>query len=199
MKSAARELSAVGFTVKSGWAAAVVLTLAGRTPRVVASRRVELSDPKVPDSRQPYHDGFGTARKEGVSLTRLLASVQSFGRRSVNEALDDLTTDGTRLAGAALVAGSLTDPETISNEHIRIHAREGQLFRKVIEDAVSTRGLPCEICRERDLWKRAGETIGIGDAALRTKIAAIDRTDGPWRVEQKAATAAAWLLLALRQ
>ena len=49
------------------------------------------------------------------------------------------------------------------------------------------------------LWKRAGETIGIGDAALRTKIAAIDRTDGPWRVEQKAATAAAWLLLALRQ
>ena len=194
-----KELSAAGFTVKSGWAAVVLLTLAGRTPRVMASRRVELSDPKLPDSRQPYHDGFGTARKEGAVLTRLLTAVQSFGRRSVNEALDDFESTGTTLAGAALVAGSLTDPETISNEHIRIHAREGQLFRRVIEDTVSSRGLAYEVCRERDLWKLASETIRIGEAALRSKIAAIDRTsDGPWRIEQKAATVAAWLLLAKR-
>lgn len=196
MKTSSQALSAVGFTVKSGWAAAVLLTIVGRTPRVVASRRIELSDPKVPDSRQPYHDGFGTARKEGAALSRLLDSVQSFGRRSVISALADLESDGTRLAGAALVAGSLTDPETIANEHIRIHAREGQLFRRVIEEALADRGMRCEIRRERDLWQVAATTLGMGEADLRSKITAIDRvTDGPWRVEQKTAAVAAWVLL----
>jgi hypothetical protein len=197
VKTSSQAIGAVGFTVKSGWAAAVLLTVVGRTPRVLASRRVELSDPNVPDSRQPYHDGFGTARKEGAALSRLLESVQTFGRRSVTRALDDLESSGTRLAGAAVVAGSLTDPETISNEHIRIHAREGQLFRRVIEDALAGRGVRCEIRRERDLWKLAADTLGMGEADLRSKISAIDRAlDGPWRVEQKTAAVAAWLLLA---
>ena len=101
MKTSSQALSAVGFTVKSGWAAVVLLTIAGRTPRVVASRRIELSDPKVPDSRQPYHDGFGTARKEGAALSRLLDSVQSFGRRSVISALADLDWEGGALDEAA--------------------------------------------------------------------------------------------------
>jgi hypothetical protein len=197
VKTSSQALGAVGFTVKSGWAAVVLLTVVGRTPRVLASRRVELSDPKVPESRQPYHDGFGTARKEGAALSRLLESVQTFGGRSVTRALDDLESSGTRLAGAAVVAGSLTDPETIANEHIRIHAREGQLFRRVIEDALAGRGVRCEIRRERDLWKLAADTLGIGEVDLRSKISAIDRApDGPWRVEQKTAAVAAWLLLA---
>src|SRR5438093_13631380 len=47
--------TAVGFRVKSGWAAAVVLSGPSSSPSVLHSRGIELSDPAVPDSRQPYH------------------------------------------------------------------------------------------------------------------------------------------------
>ena len=200
MTTAPQSLCALGLTVKSGWAAAVLLTVVDRTPRVLAIRRVELSDPAVPESRQPYHDGFGTARKEGAALEKLLDSIQSFARQSLGQALADLGSQGTQLTGAALVVGSLTDPETIANEHMRIHGREGQLFRRVIENALTDRGVSFEIRRERDLWKLAAQTLAMSEASLRAKIGAIDRVPAsPWRVEQKAAAVAAWLLLAGRK
>ena len=78
---------AVGFTVKSGWAAAVLIAGTAAAPRVVDSRRVEISDPDVPDSTQPYHAGFGTARDAGDELKRLVSSVKSYGRKSVTALL----------------------------------------------------------------------------------------------------------------
>jgi hypothetical protein len=60
--------SASGFTVKSGWASAVLVTETDGSPRVADSRRVELSDPGIPESRQPYHAGFGKARDGGPEL-----------------------------------------------------------------------------------------------------------------------------------
>ncbi len=68
MKARAREAVAVGFTIKSGWAAAVLLGGSSAAPRVLDCRRVEISDPDVADSTQPYHAGFGTARDAGDEL-----------------------------------------------------------------------------------------------------------------------------------
>src|SRR5262245_36029621 len=75
--------SAVGFVVKCGWAATVLLIGSRASPRLADSRRIDLSDPAIPESRQPYHEGFGTARGHGGELTRLVSSVRRFGRRSV--------------------------------------------------------------------------------------------------------------------
>ena len=74
------EPGAIGITVKSGWASAVLLVGAASSMRVADSRRVELSDPAIPESQQPYHAGFGTAREAGQDLTRLVAAVKGFGR-----------------------------------------------------------------------------------------------------------------------
>jgi len=57
---AKRERAAAGFTVKSGWACAVLIGGTPAGPRLVDSRRVEISDPGIPDAKQPYHAGFGT-------------------------------------------------------------------------------------------------------------------------------------------
>lgn len=73
--------------MKSGWASAVLLIGAATAPRVVDSRRVDLSDPGIPESGQPYHAGFGTARDTGPELSRLIATVKRFGRQSVNDAI----------------------------------------------------------------------------------------------------------------
>ena len=189
--------AAVGFAVKSGWAAAVALAGSPTSPTVADSRRVDLCDPTLPESRQPYHAGFSTARESGPELDRLLESVQRFGMKSVGNLLEQRAADGLRLVGVGLVAGSLVDPDTIGNSHIRIHAMEGRLFRSVIERAAAENNLSCATWRERDLDIAATEVIGRGGQSVRTAVASFkDSVKGPWRAEQKAATIAAWLVLA---
>ena len=189
--------AAVGLTVKSGWAAAVLLTGSPSSPRVADSRRIELSDPAIPESRQPYHHGFGTARASGAELSRLVDSVRRFGRKSVTGLFREYSSSGHRLTGVGVVVGSLIDPDSIANEHIRIHAREGQLFRRIIEQAALHSALPCDLCRERDLYQRAVGALRLRDDRLRKAVTELGRpVGGSWRAEQKAAAIAAWIVLA---
>jgi hypothetical protein len=62
--------AALGFTVKSGWAAVVLLGGPAGSPRVLEAGTVDLADPADPDARQPYHAGFGTARAALAALSR---------------------------------------------------------------------------------------------------------------------------------
>lgn len=185
--------------MKSGWASTVLLVGSTTSPRVVDSRRVELSDPAIPESRQPYHAGFGTARDIGPELSRLIAAVKRFGRQSVIGVIRHYRTGGHSVRGAGVVVGSLIDPERIGNDHIRIHALEGQLFRGVVRDAAARSRLSCSIWRDRDLQALAVGILRQPERALRDTLAALGRdVGGPWRAEQKAAALAAWLVLAGR-
>ncbi len=187
----------MGFTVKSGWASAVVVAGPASAPRVVDSRRVDLSDPAIPESRQPYHGGFGTARSDGPELSRLIASVEKFGRQSVTDFVARCEAAGLRCPVAGIVVGSLIDPKGIGNDHIRVHALEGQLFRSVVHDGAVRSGIACSIWRERDLYAAAEGTLNLPEESLRKTLAALGRTvSGSWRAEQKAAALAAWLVLA---
>ena len=188
--------AAVGFTVKSGWAAAVLLVGSAGTPRVADSRRVDISDPAIPDSIQPYHAGFGTARDAGDEQKRLVSSVKSYGRKSIGAVIQQYQKDCGTLSGAGVIVGSLIDPITIGNDHIRIHAMEGKLFREVLIDAAEHHGLKCVIHRERDLYAAAAKALRTSEATLRKKLAEMGKAvEGGWRAEQKAAALGAWMLL----
>lgn len=191
------DVSAVGFTVKSGWACEVLLAGPVQSPRLVDSRRVELCDPANPKARQPYHASFGTARKAGAELSALIASVKQFGRRSVTTVIRARRKEGHALTGIGIVVGSLIDPAAIANDHIRIHALEGQLFRGIVQGAADRQKLPSSIWRERDLYSVASTTLKRPEPELRQALASLakDRS-GPWRAEHKAAALAAWIVLA---
>jgi len=194
-----RDRAAMGFTVRSGWAAVVLLGGQPTSPRVLDARTLDLSDPTVLEARQPYHDGFGTARKKGPELSRLVASVQRFGRQAVSGLIRQYRAEGHELVGVGVAVGSLTDPDRIANPHIRIHALEGKLFRHVVEDAVHRAGLTSSTWRERDLYGIAVELLNRAEPQLRLALSAVDRPrPRPWRAEQKAAALAAWLVLANR-
>jgi hypothetical protein len=185
--------------VKSGWACVVLLAGSGAAARVIDSRRIELSDPAMPESRQPYHAGFGTARPGGAGRARLVAGVRRFGGRAVTDVIRHYRSLNYRVSAAAVVVGSLIEPERIANDHIRIHAMEGQLFREVVRNAAERMRLSCWICRERDLMAQAAAALTRSEAVLRRSVAALgDEVDGPWRAEHKAATLAAWVVLARR-
>jgi len=190
-----KQRAAIGFTVKSGWACTVLLTGTSADPHVADSRRVEISDPDIPDAKQPYHAGFGTARDAGDELKRLVASVKSYGKKSIGALLREYA-DGRSLRGAGVVVGSLIDPETIGNDHIRIHAMEGRLFRTVVIDAADQQGLACTVHRERDLYADAARALKKPDAAIRKILTEMGKgADGGWRAEHKAAALSAWMLL----
>jgi hypothetical protein len=188
--------AAVGFTVKSGWASVVLLEAPDGKPLVGDSRRLELCEPSIPEARQPYHAGFGTARSDGEALHQLVASVERFGTRAVIELLTDYQAQR-QVVGVGIVAGSLIDPATIANAHIRIHALEGRLFRQVIEAGALDREVETRTWRERDLYGDAVRLLNRSEASIRTSVTTLGRAiTGGWRSEHKAAALAAWLVLA---
>jgi hypothetical protein len=189
--------AAVGVTVKSGWASVVLLGGSAAAPLVLDSRRIDLSDPALPESRQPYHAGFATARPDGPELTRLLMSVKRFGGRAMAGIAREYRSAGYRLAGMGIVVGSLIDPTRIGNDHIRIHALEGRFFRGVVESAAVRSKLAHFTWRERDLRISASEGLERPEARLKFTLTELGKgIDGPWRAEEKSAALAAWLTLA---
>jgi len=183
----------LGLRVKSGWAAAVLITKAAKTPTVIDSRVIELADPGVADSRQPYHAGFGTAQTDTAKVTRLVHGIERFSRRTIAALLDEYR-ELHRLRRAAVVVASLTDPATIANQHMRAHASEGRLFRTVLVDGLEHCGVTVRVVLEREVYELLGKALRRSPSQAKTRVAALGEGVGRWRAEQKVAAAAAWLI-----
>jgi hypothetical protein len=54
-----RAEAAVGFRIKSGWAAVVSLTGSVDSPQLCDNRLIDLYDSRFPETRQPYHAAMG--------------------------------------------------------------------------------------------------------------------------------------------
>ena len=188
---------ALGFRVKSGWAMVVLLS-ASSPPRVIDRRRVDLSDPAVPDSAQPFHAGLDLPKAAGAkAVARLVRCVERSSERAIAELIKHYRDDGHRIVGAGIVVGSTVDPQTIPNDHIRAHAEEGRLFRVVIENALKLSRLKSSVTREKDLIGEGREILGIAEPRLRTELTKMGKAvQGSWRAEEKAATLAALMTLA---
>jgi hypothetical protein len=154
---------AVGIRVKSGWASAILVGLDRGRPQYVHRGRLLLADPKVPKSAQPYHRGFSRLQKDPATIAHLTAVVHKVASRSLAAFLGECKRQGHSPQVLALVVGSTIDPATVSNEHIRAHAYEGQLFRSALERAAGRLGLRPTIMRERDVPQRVtiGHRMGI--------------------------------------
>jgi hypothetical protein len=190
--------AALGFRVKSGWAMAVLLAGPSSSPKVIDRRRIELADPAVPDSVQPFHAGLDLSKALATrTVGRLVKAVEQFAARSVKDLLEVYRSDGYRVTAAGLVVGSTVDPETIKNDHIRAHAEEGRLFRIVIEGALKAVRLDVAITPEKELFSSGANALGVPETRLRIELTLLGKTiSGSWRAEEKAATLAAWIALA---
>jgi hypothetical protein len=187
---------ALGFRVKSGYAIAVALRGPASAPGVVARRVVELSDPAIGETRQPYHDGFYKQKDDGRETARLLKIVRRCAKRSVDALLKDACFARLRCRRAGLVVGSVIDPKQVGNLHIRAHASEGQLFRTVLLDALRPHGISCDVIVEKTLAEKAVKELCRTDAEITHTLASLGKTlGGTWRAEEKTACTAAWLAL----
>ena len=193
----------LGFRVKSGWAAAVLLAGPVESPQLLDRRVVQLCDPTVPQSKQPYHAKMGTLQTDDAKVERLRKVIVKAAQESVSQLIKDsgsLRDFGSlsvqQIRRANLVVGSDIDPARIANPHIRAHALEGRLFRTVLEDALRSCDLNCSVIVERNAYKQAGEVLNKSEKQLKQALTQLGRAmNGPWRADDKLACLAAWLAL----
>jgi hypothetical protein len=157
---------------------------------------VDLCDPRLPETRQPYHAAMGKLQTDMTEINRSVRVVQSVVQQSIVTLFACYQGKGYAITRAALVVGSQIDPASIANPHIRAHALEGQLFRSVLEETLQAHRVRSEVFVERDAYAHAATRLKESNENVRRVIENFGRaTQGPWRAEQKLAALAAWLAL----
>jgi len=191
--------AALGFRVKSGWAAVVLLTNTADSPQLSDVSRIELSDPRRPETRQPYHAAMGKLETDSTKVNQRKNIVRRVSQQSFTKLLKGYEQKGFRIKRAALMVGSQIDPAAIANPHIQAHALEGRLFRSVLEQSLEDHGILTELLLERDAYHRVGARLKQSTDDLKRAIQCFGQSvpakGGPWRAEQKLAVLAAWFVL----
>ena len=189
---------AIGMRVKTGRATAVLLAGTRGAPLVLERRALELYDPKVPHSDQPYHVALEMdAAKAGPIIERATEAVRAVALRELTALRRAVEGSGHELRALGLVVGSLGDPAKLGNPHVRAHALEGRLFWEVLDRAAHELGTPCTVVAEKELYAHAAAALGKKPDTLRAALGLLGKSVGrPWGAEEKCAALVAWSALA---
>lgn len=171
----------LGIRPKTGSATVVLLGGTRDQPHLLDSRVIVLCDPDDEHSRQPYHATFGTEQTDRAVIARLVKGVKRIARKAITTLLREYAKHGHAPRHAVVVASSLTDPASIPNQHMRAHASEGALYRRVVIAGLERAGLRVTVVLERDVLRLAATSA----------VAALGAAVPRWRAEAKRAAAGA--------
>jgi len=193
--------AAVGFRAHSGWAALVMLAGPLRSPTVVVRTRIELIDPAIPGSKQPYHAARELDREAAAKhVQRCADTAKHLAEQSIRALLREWKARDHEVAGAGLVLGSgrpLPDFEAILASHPLLHTAEGELFRQALAHASERCGLTVTGVKERELFARAEAALRIPAGQLQNRLQEMGKIIGsPWRQDEKYSALGAWMALA---
>lgn len=183
-------MKAVGLRIKSGFAIAVIVSKSGGGCTIESVRTVALSTTELPQTRFPYHPTLELPERQGTALSD--KAVKEVRRTAATE-MHKLLQENAGIKRAAMVVGSVIDPDLLGNPHVRVHALEGKLFRDVVAEALADQGIACGVLVERDAYAKVAADASTQEQRLRTEIASFGHGKfKPWRSEEKLATLAAW-------
>ena len=182
-------MKAIGLKIKSGIAIAAIVQQSADGCVIEAVRKIALASEDLPQSRFPYHPTIELPERQGAALSdKAVKEVRRVAAQEMRKVLEEF--DG--IEHAAMVVGSVIDPDSLGNPHVRVHALEGKLFRDVVAEALHKRGIECGVLVERDAYAKAAPALASTEPNLRAEIAALGHGRiKPWRAEEKLATLAA--------
>jgi len=170
----------LGFRAKTGRAIAVALSSDGRRPVFVGRWEISLCDPRIPATGQPYHEVMHLPWAEAeVQVAQYTREIETIAVAALKQLRAELVSKDLQLSAIGIVGSADRALNKIGNPHIRAHAAEGILFRRVLEHAARTHELRYRSFSEKQL--ALDENPEIGRAAGK-----------PWRTDERAAAAAAW-------
>jgi hypothetical protein len=187
---------AIGLRAKTGRAIAVVLGGSPDAPAVLAKTEIKLIDPKIPETAQPYHVVMELPWEESQRAVQKFArAIERVARKAVADLVKQNRSSGT-ICGVGIVGAPDRDLSRIGNFHIRAHAAEGVLFRKVLNLAAESNGLKWRIFPDKEFEPSVAAELGSKAARVRKQISELGRiVPAPWRTDEKQAATAAWLVL----
>jgi hypothetical protein len=186
----------LGFRVHTGWAVVVAVGGSPGSPRVVGKTRIDVAS--------SFDEGAVFHVAQALPIEGASALVRAAEVRFTERARAALATFAERLS-ARIVAAGMAAPaakplpplDAIVKSHARVHAAEGELYRRVFGEAAASLGARPARVPPEDLAPRAAAALGIAPAALAARLAEMGRESGkPWAADQKQAALAAWLALA---
>jgi hypothetical protein len=187
-------MKAIGLRIKSGFAIAAIVNGCADAFVIEAVRKVLLSSEALPQSRFPYHPTIELPQRQGAALSeKAVKEVRRTAAQEMRKVIEEFA--GIKRAG--MVVGSVIDPDSLGNPHVRVHALEGKLFREVVAEALAQQGIDCGVLVERDAYAKAAAAADSSEPKLRTQVAALGQGRiKPWRAEEKLATLAAlWCMV----
>jgi len=163
-------MTAAGFRAKTG--RAIVVVLRGEDD-FVCRREVSLVDPAIAATAQPHHVVMELPWDEALAAAeRTEAAIRNVAAKVIASLVKEHGIDCVGVAGSPD-----RDLTKLGNRHMRAHAAEGILFRRVIEDAARAAGLRCVSLSDRE---KPPQLDSLGKQAGR-----------PWRADERIAANAA--------
>ena len=190
-------LISIGLRAKTGRAIAVVLGGSSRTRVVLLKTEIKLVDPKVPGTAQPYHEVMDLPWEQSQRAVRkYAAAIERTAKKALKKLIEEQQSNGRKIAGVGIVGAPDRELGRIGNPHIRAHAAEGVLFRRVLDLAAQSNGLKWQVFSDRNFDEAMAGKLGAKYARVKRTLSELSRSvPSPWRSDEKQAAMAAWLVL----
>jgi len=187
----------IGFRAKTGRAIGVVLCDDGETPRFVWRGEVSLVDPAMPATAQPYHEVMELPWDDAtIAVQKFAVAIQAIAKSKLQGIVTEMRSRRIQVRAVGVVGSSPRRLEAIGNYHIRAHAAEGILFRRVLEEAAAANALFCCAFSDREINAGTLAAIRGGESHVKETLNTMRRVAGtPWRADERLAATAAWLAL----
>jgi hypothetical protein len=140
--------AAIGFRSKTGRAIAAVI--AGT--ELIWSGEVSLLDDAYPFDEGPYHPFLEIPWSDALKKVKpVVTAIEKQAIEVVRTIGADMLARNACIRAVGVVGSPPRDIERIGNRHMRAHAAEGILFRRVLENAAKKLRIRCVAFSDREL------------------------------------------------
>ena len=197
MNQAQANIACVGLRAKTGRAVVVVLAGSFKSPQPIIRSELVLATAGKPSLFQPYHEVMDLPWDRAVQAARKAEhALDAIASAALGVLIADLETQRLTIRGVGIVGAPERNLAAIGSPHIRAHAAEGVLYRKVLEAGAKANNVPYLAFPERQIEDIAVSRLGLSSGILRGHLAEFGQQLGrPWRADEKASAMAAWLAL----
>jgi hypothetical protein len=190
-------IASLGFRAKTARAIAIALTSDKAAPVYLGRWNIVLHDPADPATSQPHHIVMELPWEDAKSAVQPLERrIENVATEALAKLAGELGSKGFAISGIGIVGSPDRNLDRIGNPHIRAHAAEGILFRRVLETAANNHSLKWQSFSDRLFDEFAAAELRHQPLDIKAVLASIKGAAGkPWRADERAAATAAWLSL----
>jgi hypothetical protein len=130
------------------------------------------------------------------AVSKSAKAIERVAAKALAKIIKELHANGNKVIGIGVVGSSDRDLARIGNPHIRAHAGEGILFRRVLEVGADSNRLKWQRFSDRDFDETAAAIVGADYAKIKHNLDDLRQSvSPPWRADEKQAAMAAWVVL----